>query len=94
MIRVAGEVSRLGACVGRVQLCRARKALLLLPLLLLHSSVLEPDLHLRLAQMQSARPLGSSVPADVLIKVKRFLQFSYLSGNEAGASCCSSQAAS
>lgn len=79
-----------------MQLCGARnrdKALLLLTLLLLHSSVLEPDLDLRVAQMQRARHLGSSLPADVLIKVKLFLQFSHLSSSKAGASCCS-QAAS
>lgn len=49
---IAVAVSRLGACGGRVQLRRARnsdKALLLLPLLLLHSSVLKPDFHLRFA---------------------------------------------
>lgn len=49
---VAVEVSRLGACGGRVQFRSASisdKGLLLLPLLLLHSSVLEPDFHLQIA---------------------------------------------
>lgn len=80
-----------------MQFCRTRnqdRALLLLTLLLLQSSVLEPDILLRFAQTRRARYLGSSVPADVLIKIKLFLQFSHLPGSKAGASCYNSQAAS
>ena len=46
--------------------------------LLLHPSVLEPDLDLRLVELQRTRDLDSSSPGQVLVEVELLLQLGQL----------------
>lgn len=56
-----------------------------LPLLLLHAAVLEPDLHLGVAEAQRAGHLEAAGPRQVPAEVKLLLQLRELPGAEAGA---------
>ena len=54
--------------------------------LLLHSSILEPDFHLCLVQLKSARNFDPAGARQVLVKVELLLQLGQLFGSEVGAS--------
>lgn len=56
-----------------------------LPLLLLHAAVLEPDLHLGVAEAQRTGHLQAAGPRQVPAEVKLLLQLRELPGAEAGA---------
>jgi len=55
-------------------------------LLLLHSPVLEPDLHLRFVELQGGSNLDAPRSRQVLVEVKLLLQLSELLVREVGAS--------
>lgn len=55
-----------------------------LPLLLLHPTVLEPDFHLSLIQLQRGGDLHPPRSGQVLVKVELLLQLSQLLGGEVG----------
>ena len=55
-----------------------------LQFLLLHASVLKPNFHLRLAQLQGAGHLHPPGPRQVLVEVELLLQLGQLLGAEAG----------
>ena len=56
-----------------------------LALLLLHPSVLEPDLHLSLVELQAGGDLHAPCPGQVLVEVELLLQLRELLGGEVGA---------
>lgn len=58
---------------------------LLHPLLLLHPPVLEPDLDLRLVELERAGDLDPAGPRQVLVEVELLLQFGQLLRREVGA---------
>lgn len=60
---------------------------LLLSFLLLHSAVLEPDLHLGLVELQGRGDLHPAGARQVLVEVKLLLQLRELLGGEVGAHC-------
>lgn len=53
-----------------------------LQFLLLHASVLKPNFHLSLSQLEAAGDLHPSGPCQVFVEVELFLQFSQLFGAE------------
>jgi len=57
---------------------------LLHSLLLFHPSVLEPDLDLRLVELERAGDFDPARPRQVLVKVELLLQFGQLLGREVG----------
>lgn len=56
-----------------------------LALLLLHPSVLEPDLHLRLVELERDSDLNAPRPRQILAEVKLLLQLRQLPRAEVGA---------
>lgn len=58
-----------------------------LPFLLLHPSVLEPDLHLSVIQLEGVSNLYAPGSGQVFVKMKFFLQFCKLFGGEVCPHC-------
>jgi len=76
---------RLWGRLGRGWSCRQLLLLEFLPLLLLHATILKPDLDLRLVQTERRRDLDAASSRQVAIEVELFLELGQLLVGEVGA---------
>lgn len=81
----AARARRIAVASGRhVRDGLRRYQSLLHPLLLLHPAVLEPDLHLRLVELQGGRDLYPPGPGEVLVEVELLFELRELLVGEVG----------